>query len=60
MSVVFEAVIKELKTQRDAMADRAARHAGEIAKLRAECEDLQKRLHAATQALEQAQKEAAW
>jgi peptidoglycan hydrolase CwlO-like protein len=50
MSVVFEAVVKELEAQRDALASRAARHAGEIAKLKAENAELHRKLHAEQQA----------
>jgi hypothetical protein len=52
MSVVFDAAVKELKAQRDAMADRAVRLAAEVAKLRAENEDMHKRLLASARAQE--------
>jgi hypothetical protein len=50
MSVVFEAIVKELKAQRDAMADRAARLAAEVAKLRAEKDELHTGLKASADA----------
>lgn len=49
MSVVFEAVIRELKTQRDMALDRAAKLAGELAAANAKVADLQQRIGAQAQ-----------